>query len=430
MQQTIVSVVFPLAPANAVLLQDRLEALRTRLGGTADNFAGLRDGLPTLHFLSMVVFDEMAGVPDGGMPVTPLFVLEANVDGAPGPFWAALEALIGEDLREILRLCAPPRGAGDALFWAVTAPGARLPVAPLLERQSVFPAAGHAGNRGLSRTRILCHDTLFRAAQALLPPPADVLAGGAVGLHAWLRAALLPQFTWLSQTWTPPITHNDMQADRRALWVFGLCVALAAASPWLVVGSLVGPAPACVAALLAGVASLLFLPDLGDLLHLLGRPAYRALPFAIGLGLLAALVLPFFVVRHGVIAWLALAVAGLLASVFLLLAALRRAERADPAPAELRATPRSRLGAAELGRLPLRRAGPYGKRGHHQAGLAAIVAVTRGHARADTGGARGLHRRLSGQHAHYSFCALGDCGWRAAAAVPEQLRWQLGKLSG
>ena len=334
MQQTIVSVVFPLPPANAVLLQDRLDALRTRLGGAADDFSALREGLPTLHFLSMVAFDERSGVPAGAPPVTPLFVLEANLDGAPGPFWAALEAVIGEDLRDILRLCAPPRGAADRLFWAVTAKGARLPVAPLLERQSVFPAAGHAGNRGLSRTRILCHDALYRAAQAQLPPPADVLAGGAASIHAWLRARLLPQFAWLAQPWTAPITRDDTSADIRALLVFAACAVLAAAAPWLVLGWLVGPAPACVAALLAGVASLLFLPDLGDLMHLLGRAPSRALPFAIGVGLLAALALPVSLAPHGPLAWLVLAVAGLLASVLLLLAALRLAERADPSPPE------------------------------------------------------------------------------------------------
>ncbi len=334
MQQTIVSVVFPLTASNAVLLQDRLESLRTRLGGGVDDFATLRANLPMLHFLSMVVFDETASVPAGGAPVAPMFVLEANTDGAPGPFWAALEALIGEDLRDMLRLCAPPLGEGDTLFRAVTAAGARVPVAPLLERQSVFPEAAHAGNRGLSRTRILCHDELFQSAQALLPPPAEILDGGAGAIHAWLRARLLPRFDWLSQPWTPPISREDMSADWRALLIFAACALGAAALPWLVLGAAVGPAPSCAAALLTGLASLLFLPDLGDLTSLLGRAPYRALPFAIGVGLLAALLLPVSVARHGLAAWVALAVCGMLASVLVLLAALRRAERRDPVPAD------------------------------------------------------------------------------------------------
>jgi hypothetical protein len=31
----------------------------------------------------------------------PLFILEANFDGLPGPFWGQMEAVLGEDLRAI-----------------------------------------------------------------------------------------------------------------------------------------------------------------------------------------------------------------------------------------------------------------------------------------------------------------------------------------
>ncbi len=338
MQQTIVSVVLPAPPASVKPLQEAVDALRERLGGGQDEFATLRDGMPTLHFLSLVVFDETAGVPVGGAPVTPLLVLEANFDGLPGPFWAVLEAAIGDDLRQILRLCAPPQGPADALFASVTAPGARAPVAPLLERQSVFPAASHAGNRGLGRTRILCHDALFEAVQGVLPPPADVLAGGPVAIHGWLRARVLPQFDWLDHPYPVPVTAHERSADIRALAAFALLAVLVAGLPWLLLGALLHPASACVVALLTGIVALTMLRDIGDLAMLGGVPpdaqghAYPGAWLLVALGLLLALVLPLDFVRHGWLAWLVLAAAGVVASLLVLLAALRRRERADPVP--------------------------------------------------------------------------------------------------
>jgi hypothetical protein len=340
MQQTIVSVVLPVPSGQVQALQDAIDALHRKL--SPGDYATLRAALPTLHFMSIMLFDASAGVPRGDIPVTPLFVLEANLDGAPGPFWAALEAAVGEDLRGLLRLCAAPRGRWDNMFQSITAPGARAPLAPLLERQSVFPAASHAGVRGLSRDRVLRHAALFQAAQASLPPPPDVLAAGAPAIHQWLRARLLPENAWLDSGWEAPISAGDHAADTRNVWLFFGLTAAAAVAPWLALTFLLrrllpqADAAADVAGLafLAGVACTTQLRDMGDLLTLLGRAAVPQLWWMMAEVLLFAAVVPLFAVRGGALAPALLGAGGVLASALGLLALLRRRERADAPPAD------------------------------------------------------------------------------------------------
>ena len=102
--------------------------------------------IKTLHFLSMTVFADDK--------YDPIFVLEANFDPPDGPFWADLEAAIGPELRDLLGLCKRPPGRTGKMFAAVTAEGAKMPIAPLLEAQALVPTVGYEGARGMTRERI------------------------------------------------------------------------------------------------------------------------------------------------------------------------------------------------------------------------------------------------------------------------------------
>jgi hypothetical protein len=317
MQQSIVSVVMPVLSGHVDAARAKIDELRELLGG-GDNATGslrgyeaLRDRLPTLHFLSVVVFDETAGVEKSRPPFSPLL-----------------------QLRDVLRLCSPPLGAGDALFNTITAPGSRVPIAPLLDRQSVYPAAGHIGARGLSRDRILRHNELYWAVQRSLPLPPDTAAQGAAAIHQWMRAKLLPDFPWLTEPYAEPLSLADRRADRHRLLLFGVLVLSAAALPWLLLGALLHPTVAAAAALMVGALCLTTLRDIGNLALLGGNESYPDAWWHIALGLLLALVVPLAILRTGFGAWIVLLIAGCIASGLILLAAIRRRERADPIPAD------------------------------------------------------------------------------------------------
>ncbi|HTZ69516.1 MAG TPA: hypothetical protein VMB71_02600 [Acetobacteraceae bacterium] len=342
MQQTIVSVVLPVSADKAAALQDAIDALRAKLTpnpAAPDDFVLLRENLPTLHFMSLLVFGPRAGVGAGDADVSPLFVMEANFDGLPGPFWAELEAQIGPDLRDLLRLCAAPRGSVDRMFDAITAPGSRAPIAPLLDRQSVFPEASHAGVRGLGRNRILWHNALFQAAEAALPPPDEVLSEGAAAIHAWLRARLLPAFPWLDQPYERPFTAAEQTAATRHLVLFGVAALVVAALPWVGLALLFGrphghlAADLATLAFLTGAVCMTAMTDIGDLPTLAGRKSMPDLWWQVGGGLLLLAVVPGFLVR-GFGAWWLLVPAGIIASALLLVAALRTREKRDPVPAD------------------------------------------------------------------------------------------------
>ena len=134
MRQTILSVVVEVQPESADLLRKRIKALKDQeedVRAPAVSYDRLRSAVPALHFMSLTVFrDDL---------YDPVFVLEANFDGEPGPFWAQIEAAIGAPLREMLRYCKRPRDETAALFDAVTRPGSRVPIAPFLEARTVRP---------------------------------------------------------------------------------------------------------------------------------------------------------------------------------------------------------------------------------------------------------------------------------------------------
>src|SRR5437868_1437368 len=167
MRQTTLSVVLEVEPASTGRLSAVIEKVKYDeehpVLPTAEMYSRLKDKVPTLHFMSMSVFE--------GADYDPIFVIEANFDGAPGPFWAQMEATLGDDLRAMLRCCKCPLDNDGALYDAVTKPGSRYPVAPYLERRTLAPSVFHHGNRGLNRERILRQGDLFLATREELGQP-------------------------------------------------------------------------------------------------------------------------------------------------------------------------------------------------------------------------------------------------------------------
>lgn len=233
MAQTILTSVAEVQPASAALLRSRILALREREMQTPNDgdqaFDHLRSAVPMLHFLSMTVAEDDQ--------YDPLFVLEANFDGEPGPFWAALEAALGSELREMLRLCKAPRDRRAALFEAITADGSRQPLAPLLEALTVWPSARHQGNRGLERARILREGKLFAAIRRELEQPALAGLRSAAAIHEGLRARLVGHFDWLDEPAPARTPIPERLGDGLRLLGFGLSllagVGLSGAVVWL-----------------------------------------------------------------------------------------------------------------------------------------------------------------------------------------------------
>ena len=198
MPQTTLSVVLEVAPESARPLLKIIEqvsgAEETWRPGDTELYSRLKWGVPSLHFMSMSVFH--------GADYDPIFVIEANFDGPPGPFWAQLEATLGPNLRLMLRCCKRPADSSGPLYDAVTKTGTSYPVAPYLERKTLTPSVFHHGNRGLERARILNDADLFLAtrtelaqADPTIPNPYRGITAQAI--HKKLRAALLSKFPWL-----------------------------------------------------------------------------------------------------------------------------------------------------------------------------------------------------------------------------------------
>lgn len=235
MQHTVLTVVAEVQPASEDLLRRHVLALRRREKGDHGRtpYDRLGGSLPSLHFLSITV------CPDDRFDS--VLVVEANFDGAPGPFWAQLEASIGADLREMLRCCKQPRDRRGALFTAVTRSGSRAPLAPLLEALAVAPLVSHVGNRGLDRRRILAEGALFKEIQAKLGNGAGLRDSNAGAIHQSLREHLLgtPAFSWLAQPAAPRIgvleTIGDVArlvAPLLGLGIPGLAIAWAWNGEW------------------------------------------------------------------------------------------------------------------------------------------------------------------------------------------------------
>ncbi len=238
MRQTTLSVALEVKPESFDHLSGLLDALRDRRspnpsGGTGP-FADFLTTVPAVHFMSLSVFP--------GFDYDPLFVIEANFDGAPGPFWAQLEAAIGPDLRSFLRCCKRPLDHTGPLFDAVAAPDSRAPIAPYLESRTLRPTVYHHGNRGMTRDRILAEGELFLGTRKELanandggPSPYRKLTP--VEIHAKLRAALLPQFGWLAEKAPARIPLTQSIGDYARLAGFLLLVVFALSIPGLILKS-------------------------------------------------------------------------------------------------------------------------------------------------------------------------------------------------
>lgn len=225
MRQTTLSVVLEVEPASAGRLSTLIEKLKRDEDryrpGDKERYSRLKKGVPSLHFMSMSVFHDAH--------YDPIFVIEANFDGRPGPFWAQFEAVYDQYLRPMLRCCKRPGDDTARLYDAVTRPDSRYPVAPYLEARTLRPSVFHHGNRGLERGRVEREGKLFLATRKELAQ-ADPAAVNpyrmmtAQQIHATLREALKPAFPWLDEA--APVRISAAERATDLLKVAGLLLVI------------------------------------------------------------------------------------------------------------------------------------------------------------------------------------------------------------
>jgi hypothetical protein len=225
MPQTILSVVLEVVPESAGHLSSIIERVKKEEGerrpGDTESYSRLKWGVPTLHFMSMSVFQDLH--------YDPVLVIEANFDGPPGPFWGQLEATYGHYLRPMLRCCKRPADSSGPLYDAVTEPDSRYPIAPYLERKTLQPSAFHQGNRGMERDRILREAELFKATRVALAQASPTVANpyrsmDAEKIHENLRAAMAGKFPWLKVPEPPRISRREAAGDLLRLTAYVLVV--------------------------------------------------------------------------------------------------------------------------------------------------------------------------------------------------------------
>jgi hypothetical protein len=240
MRQITLSVPLEVKPESRFRLSALIDELKLREdkgdNPALPNFERIIRLIPSLHFMSMSVFPASN--------YDPLFILEANFDGLPGPFWGQMEAALGEDLRAIVRCCKRPQDGDGALYDALTAERSRAPVAPFMEARTQRPSVFHHGNRGLSRDRILADHALFKDLREEIDKPPSPGATGYAGLsptslHAELRARMLPNHGWLDEPEPKRITPAENLADWGRVIAFALVALLALSSPGLLLAALV-----------------------------------------------------------------------------------------------------------------------------------------------------------------------------------------------
>ena len=231
MRQTTLSVAFDVKPESFETLGALLDGLHARRPGDDNDgpYADFLSGVPVLHFLSLSLFP--------GHDLDPLLVLEANFDGPRGPFFAQLEAAIGDDLRQALRCCKQPRDEKKVLYAAVTAPLSKAPLAPYLEACAIGPSAFHHGNRGLERARIEKERDLFVGVHGEIEAQeAQYRAMSPPQIHLGLRKALIERFPWLAERAAPRISAAERLGDKARLLLFAFAVVFALSIPSLVLG--------------------------------------------------------------------------------------------------------------------------------------------------------------------------------------------------
>ena len=229
---------------------DRLRDLITQIrkSKSADGPLGQ---IKTLHFLSMTLFE------DPRFDAT--FVLEANIDGPPGPFWADLEAAIGPQLREVLRFCQRPTGLVGDKFAVVTAPGSEAPISPLLEALAVQPAAVHQGDRGASRIQIEQETALFADVGETMRGPSPFRGKSANEIHQALRAKFVPLYPTLK--FPPRSVVGGWMADASKLLLSLALIVLALNVPGVLLARIISPFWATIVSVLAIAAFAWMLKD-------------------------------------------------------------------------------------------------------------------------------------------------------------------------
>ena len=200
-----------------------------------ENFSRLTTQIPTLHFMSMSVFEDPA--------YDPLFIIEANFDGPSSPFWALLEALAGDDIREMLRCCKKPLDGHAELHDAVVKEGSVAPVADYLEAKTQKPSVFHHGNRGLRRDQILAEEKLFKAIRAKLDAPENQGPEPYRGVpvedfHKQLRSHLLDDHPWLNNPAPDRVPLMQRIGDIVRLVVFVSLVLLVFSLPGILAASI------------------------------------------------------------------------------------------------------------------------------------------------------------------------------------------------
>ncbi|WP_213132439.1 hypothetical protein [Citrobacter sp. FP75] len=238
MRQSTLSVALEVKPESYEHLSNLLNKLHdkrnTNRQGATGKFAPFLSSVPVLHFMSLSLFP--------GYEYDPLFVIEANFDGEPGPFWAQLEAAIGPEIRSFLACCKCPQDRLGPLFTAIIAPDSRAPLAPYLEAQSLTPTVYHHGNRGMTRRRIIDEFTLFEHVQAeLTDNDATYRKLDPLAVHHQLRTALVEQFPWIDTPPTPRISHGENIGDWLGLGAFVVAVSFILSIPGLMLSLIMPP---------------------------------------------------------------------------------------------------------------------------------------------------------------------------------------------
>ena len=250
MRQTILSVVLDVEPQSAKLLAQLIEDFKAAQEppGAKEWYSEIKERVPSLHFMSMSVFENSA--------FDPIFVVEANFDGPPGPFWAQMEAAFDVKLRAMLRCCKRPEDGDGPMYDAVTKRCSRYPLAPYFEERTFRPSVFHQGNRGLARDRILSERELFLATRRALAQPIPTVPNPYRGItagqiHQKLRAELLAKFPWLAMEASARISWLERADDLGRLLGFVFVVLLCLSIPgmalaplmpayWFLVVALVG----------------------------------------------------------------------------------------------------------------------------------------------------------------------------------------------
>ncbi|MEH3107969.1 MAG: hypothetical protein PGN09_12025 [Sphingomonas fennica] len=307
MPQTILSTTLEVKPGSAEVLAGLIDALHAKAdGGNAGHrrFGWFMAAVPSVHFLSLSLFRAA--------DYDPVFVIEANLDGAAGIFWGQLESAIGAELRAMLRCCKRPLDGDGPLYDAVTEEGSRRMVAAYLEVRAARPSVFHQGNRGLTRDRILAERDLFLAIRAEFLTANEGRESPYRGVtpaivHATLRAAMRPAFPWLDTPAPIRIGRIEHLADWAKFAGFLIAVVFVVSLPGLILAPVMPTGRLLILLALAAIVIALPLRRIHPPLPGTGvsRPwalvkaAARALPLLLaGIAIYALVAVPLATIGH------------------------------------------------------------------------------------------------------------------------------------